>query len=131
MKFQANSPDASMIQAYGPDWLQVGQRRLEASVLLGSDGAMADWACDRFDALNADLFAQTLSLMDGPPEVVVFGSGTRLRFPRPQWLRALVDARVGVETMDLGAACRTYNILAGEGRRVVLAALLEPVPPST
>jgi uncharacterized protein len=126
MKFQAQSPDTASVHAYGDDWIQVGARRIGSSVLLASNGEIADWPCDRFEALNADLFAQILGLTQGPPEVVLFGSGTRLRFPKPEWLRALVQAHVGVETMDLGAACRTYNILAEEGRRVVLAALLEP-----
>ncbi|MBP6781208.1 MAG: hypothetical protein KA148_11820, partial [Ottowia sp.] len=48
------------------------------------------------------------------------------RFPRPAWIRALIEAGIGVEAMDTGAACRTYNILAGEGRRVIAALLLEP-----
>ena len=60
-----------------------------------------------------------------PPELVVFGSGTRLRFAPPALLRGLMARRIGVETMDTAAACRTYNILAGEGRRVVAALLLE------
>jgi hypothetical protein len=47
-----------------------------------------------------------------------------LRFPKPQWLAALYARRVGVETMDTQAACRTYNFLAGEGRKVVAALLL-------
>ena len=60
------------------------------------------------------------------PELVLFGSGAALRFPRPAWVRRLIEAGIGVETMDTGAACRTYNILAGEGRRVVAALLVEP-----
>ncbi|MDP1968057.1 MAG: MTH938/NDUFAF3 family protein, partial [Burkholderiaceae bacterium] len=56
---------------------------------------------------------------------VIFGSGQRLRFPPTPWLQALIGRRIGLETMDTGAACRTYNILAGEGRSVVAALLLE------
>jgi uncharacterized protein len=54
---------------------------------------------------------------------VIFGSGARLRFVSPTLYRALIDARIGLETMDSAAACRTYNVLAAEGRSV-LAALL-------
>jgi uncharacterized protein len=57
------------------------------------------------------------------PELVVFGSGARLRFPPTALLRSLIDARIGIETMDTAAACRTYNVLASE-RRAVVAALL-------
>ena len=58
------------------------------------------------------------------PELVVFGSGARLRFPPPAWLQPLMARRIGVETMDTAAACRTYNVLAAEGRAVVAALLL-------
>ena len=59
------------------------------------------------------------------PELVIFGSGQRLRFVAPALLRPLIERRVGVETMDTAAACRTYNVLASEGRAVVAALLLE------
>ena len=60
-----------------------------------------------------------------PPELVVFGSGSKLRFAPPALLRGLMARRIGVETMDTQAACRTYNILASEGRNVVAALILE------
>ena len=66
-----------------------------------------------------------LSLAAAGPELVVFGSGARLRFPQAAWIRPLIEAGIGIETMDTAAACRTYNILAGEGRRVIAALLLE------
>ena len=59
------------------------------------------------------------------PELVVFGSGERLRFAAPALLRGLIERRIGVETMDTAAACRTFNVLAGEGRCVVAALLLD------
>ena len=58
-------------------------------------------------------------------QVVIFGSGSRIRFPRPAWLAPLAARRIGLETMDTAAACRTYNILAQEGRTVAAALLLE------
>ena len=59
------------------------------------------------------------------PELVLFGSGTRLRFPHPSLVRPLIERRIGVETMDSAAACRTYNVLLGEGRAVIAALLFE------
>jgi uncharacterized protein len=53
--------------------------------------------------------------------LVIFGSGKRIRFPAPKLIQGLIHKRIGVETMDNGAACRTFNVLAGEGRHVVLA----------
>jgi uncharacterized protein len=58
-------------------------------------------------------------------EVVIFGSGSRIRFPQAAWLQPLVARRIGIETMDTAAACRTYNILAYEGRSVAVALLIE------
>ena len=59
------------------------------------------------------------------PYHVVFGSGNRLRFAAPRLQRVLIDARIGIETMDTAAACRTYNVLLGEGRCVVAALLFD------
>jgi uncharacterized protein len=58
------------------------------------------------------------------PEVVIYGSGPRLKFPDPALYRGLIERRIGIETMDTAAACRTYTVLANEGRRVVAAILL-------
>ena len=73
--------------------------------------------------LSAEHFAQLAAL---GPEIVIFGSGARIRFVKPALLRPLIERRIGVETMDTAAACRTYNVLLAEGRPVVLAALFEP-----
>ena len=68
--------------------------------------------------------AHFADIVAAAPEVVIFGSGPRLRFPHPALLRSLMAARIGVETMDTAAACRTYNVLAAEGRRVMAALLV-------
>ena len=123
MKFQ---PDVfgSAITGYGPGWVAVGGERVHHSLILnGTTGERQDWQIARFDDLDAGHFERLAALK---PELVVFGSGDRLRFPRPPWIRALVESRIGLETMDTAAACRTYNILAGEGRRVIAAILVEP-----
>lgn len=121
MKFQ---PDqfGSAITSYGPGWIAIGGQRLEHSLVLRSDGEHALWDCSRFDELTEAHFTPLVALQ---PQLVLFGSGASLRFPRPAWVRGLIEAGIGVETMDTGAACRTYNILAGEGRRVVAALLVE------
>ena len=125
MKFQ---PDqfGTAITAHGPGWIAVAGERFTHSLVLHSHGEISRWPCDGFDALEPAHFEALAQLR---PELVVFGSGERLRFPRPALLRSLIEARIGVETMDTAAACRTYNILAGEGRRVVAALLIEPGAP--
>lgn len=66
---------------------------------------------------------ESLSLLN--IELVIFGSGLRNRFAQPQWLQPLIAKRIGIESMDTAAACRTYNVLVAEGRRVAAALILE------
>ena len=127
MKLQPDKSDVQTITGYGPGWIGVNGEKLTRSTLIGSGGQRVPWACERFEDLQAGHFSP---LADMGAELVIFGSGSRIRFPPPAWLGALMARRIGLETMDTAAACRTYNILAGEGRSVVLAALLEP-PAST
>jgi uncharacterized protein len=122
MKFQPDHLDVPSIGAYGPGWVAIAGERIGASLVLSSRGIRQPWACSSFQDLGASHFDQLAELQ---PELVIFGSGQRLHFPRPQWLQSLVARRIGIETMDTAAACRTYNILASEGRHVVAALLLE------
>lgn len=92
------------------------------SILVPWQGAVQSWGVNRFEDLQAMHFEQMLSVK---PELVIFGSGARIRFPAPALYLSLINARVGIETMDLGAACRTYQVLASEGRSVLAALLIE------
>lgn len=122
MKFQPDRIDALAIQAHGPGWLVIAGQRYESSMIVGADGRLEPWPCARHGDLTAAHFDVLAS--DGT-EVVIFGSGERLRFVHPSLLAGLIARGIGVETMDTMAAARTYNILAGEGRRVVAALLIE------
>jgi uncharacterized protein len=122
MKFQPDKTDASLISAYDALGIQIGQERIEHSVVLGSSGERFDWQAKCFEDLTAEHFTR---LGETQPELVIFGSGSKIRFPHPKLTATLMQARIGVETMDTPAACRTYNILAGEGRHVVGAFLIE------
>lgn len=126
MKLQPDRSDAPTILGYGPGWVGIAHEglseKIEHSLVIGSRGEKLDWQCASFEDLERAHFER---LAEFAPEVVIFGSGSRLRFPPPQYLQALMARRIGVETMDTVAACRTYNILAGEGRHVLAALLLE------
>ena len=122
MKLQPDKSDVQTLTAHGPGWVAVNNERIESSVVVGSRGERFAWDCSRFSELGAEHFAQ---LADLGAELIIFGSGARIRFPQAAWLQPLMARRTGVETMDTGAACRTYNILAGEGRHVVAALLIE------
>lgn len=122
MKLQPDRFDTLFINAYAEDWIAVSGEKKHHSVVVSSQGQCSDWSCRSFAELSQDHFDR---LAADQPEVVIFGSGAKLRFVSPALLRGLIERGIGVETMDTAAACRTYNILAQEGRRVVGALLLE------
>ena len=122
MKLQPDKSTAQSITGYGAGWIAVDGERIDSSVVISSSGLRQAWNCHSFADLSAGHFAE-LATIDA--ELVVFGSGDRLRFPPGAWMSALMGKRIGLETLDTRAACRTYNILAGEGRRVVAALLIE------
>ena len=122
MKFQADKSDAQTITGYGPGWIAVDKQNHETSLLVGARGLLTEWNCARFEDLTAEHFAL---LAEQPVEVVIFGSGAKLRFVPPAWLAPLTAKRIGVETMGTPAACRTYNVLSQEGRPVLAALLVE------
>ncbi|MBA4214597.1 MAG: hypothetical protein C0449_16110 [Polaromonas sp.] len=125
MKLHSDKLDIQSVTGYGDGWIAVNGQRHSHSLVLTPKGQLLPWSCSRFELLEASHFDVLVPPSGEPPELVVFGSGTRLRFAPPALLRGLMARRIGVETMDTAAACRTYNILAGEGRRVVAALLLE------
>ncbi len=123
MKFQPDTPTGvNVITRHEPGRVWVGPTPFEASMLVPWAGPVQPWPAASFEDLGADLFEQIARL---DPELVIFGSGSRLRFPRPQWLQTLIGRRIGVETMDTPAACRTYNVLVSEHRSVVAALIIE------
>lgn len=126
MKLQPDRLDVQSILAYGAGWVGLGNNgvaeKIDYSIVIGSRGEKFAWNCTRFEQLTAEHFSLLAELK---PELVIFGSGSRLRFPPPAFLRHLMAQRTGLETMDTLAACRTYNILAGEGRHVIAALMIE------
>ncbi len=121
MKIHPDSISVQSIKGYGPGWVQVADQKIIHSVIIGSRGERLNWQCERFEDLTRAHFDQLAQLKT---ELVIFGSGERLRFVNPALTQALIDLQIGMETMDTQAACRTYNILAGEDRCVAVALLM-------
>jgi len=119
--------DVNAVTAFVPGLVRINAVTYTTSVLVPWQGDVVAWACADFASLTPAHFEQMLAL---DPELVIFGSGNRLRFPAPILLRPLIERGIGLETMDSAAACRTYNVLAGEGRRVVAALLIDPPAPT-
>ncbi len=124
MKLHLNTdPNQLLFTGYSADHVLINGHRHEASLLLTARGIeIAPWAGMGFDALTAAHFEW---VAQHELDILLLGTGTRLRFPHPSLTRPLMEARIGLEVMDIGALCRTYNILAGEGRKVGAAVLIE------
>ena len=100
----------------------MGTEEVRDNVVLTRDDVVRGWAPGGFDALAEGDYAD---LLRHQPEIVILGTGATQRFPHPRLLRSLHEARVGVETMATAAACRTFNILSGEGRRAIAALIVK------
>ena len=110
------------VTAYGEGWLEINAVRHGHALLVRPEAPVAAWPPARFEDLEPAHFE---AIAAHAPEVVLLGTGATQRFVHPRLVAALTARRIGVEPMDTGAACRTYNILMSEGRKV-LAALLTP-----
>jgi uncharacterized protein len=123
MKFHLDEPQGgNSISRHDADGVWVNGDPYRSSLLVPWRGEVQPWEPRRFEALTEAHFEQILALK---PELVIFGSGSRIRFAKPALYRRLLEARIGVETMDLAAACRTYTVLASESRAVLAALLIE------
>lgn len=123
MKFDLDQPAGLLlVRAWSPGAIRIGEQTWTQSLLLASDGTLIAWRPASIEAFTASDLEPVLALA---PEVLLIGSGARQRFPDRATLAPLYAARVGFEIMDSGAACRTYNLLAAEGRRVAAALIVE------
>ena len=121
MKLQPD-PKSSLntVTSYDQDHIEINMVKFAHSVLVMPEGDVQAWPVKNFADLTMADFEQ-IALKK--PELVILGSGNTLLFPKPELLQPLIQAKIGFETMNSQAACRTYNILMGEGR-LVLAALI-------
>ena len=119
MKLRIAQPQAQYtFTAYGDGYVSINSMRHTRNVVVLPERVIVDWTQAGFEALGVDDF-EALAALDS--EIILLGTGSQLRFPRPELLQPLIRAQKGLEVMDLQAACRTYNVLAGEGRKVAAA----------
>jgi len=118
----ANTAGLNLFTAYGDGYVAVNHEKHTANLILLPDRLLAGWTA----ATPATLADGDLQPLLGlGVEIVLLGTGQRLRFPPGPLLRPFAPAGIGLEVMDLQAACRTYNILAAEGRQVAAALLFD------
>jgi uncharacterized protein len=109
------------ITGYAPGRVIVNGETMTHSLIVSENELVRDWPPRSWEELTASHLKGVLEL---GPEVVLLGSGVVLRFPEAAVLAPLVEAGIGVEVMDTGAACRTFNVLVAEGRRVAAALVI-------
>jgi uncharacterized protein len=120
VKLHAPAPSAfNTFTGYGDGFAMVNGQRHEQNMVVMPEKILP-WAAASFDALKDEDFLVFLEL---DLEILLLGTGPKQRFPHPRLTRALAAKRIGVEAMDMHAACRTYNILMAEERRVAAAIL--------
>jgi uncharacterized protein len=112
---------ANLIRTYESGRIVVNQDSYQRSLIVLPGRVIADWPPQSFEDLALTHLEGLVPLQ---PELVILGTGRRQRFPRADLLAPLIAAGIGWEVMDTGAACRTYNILMGEGRNVAAALLM-------
>jgi uncharacterized protein len=123
VKLQADQKQSlNTVTRYDAQYIEINETRFENSIFVMPEGEVQAWNVGRFEDLQKSDF---LPILEHKPALVIFGSGQRLRFLNPALLQDLIQARIGFETMDTQAACRTYNILMSEGRLVLGAFLIE------
>jgi uncharacterized protein len=121
MKFaEIEDGSANLIEAYDAGSIRINGRDYAGGVAVTAEQVVSNWGPEHIDELDARHVAE---LMATEPQVVVIGTGSRQQFPEPDIYLGLLERGVGVEIMDTGAACRTYNILVSEGRRVAAGLL--------
>lgn len=124
MKLHTTPSDGlNLFTAYGHDHVAINHSRYASNLIVLPERIITDWQATAFDTLSAQDMGPLLELGVG---IILLGTGRRLRFPPPSLLSPFARAGIGIEIMDLQAACRTYNILAGEGRQVAAALLFDP-----
>lgn len=121
MRFaEADSAELPLVTHYGPEGIEIAGRRRQGALLLTPDAPARDWEARHADDLSPEHLAPLIACA---PQVIVIGTGARQVFLPPRLLAAAYAAGIGVEVMATAPACRTYNILLGEGRRVAAGLL--------
>ena len=122
MKFtQQPTSGINLIRRYGADFITLGEEDIRTSCLVTAATLDRSWPPRTIEELEMQHLAPLFELA---PEVVVLATGVRQKFPRAALRAEFATRRIGLEVMEIGAACRTYNVLVGEERRVLAAILL-------
>ena len=115
------NPGTYIIRSYADNKVEVNNSTYESSLIISNTKLITDWEINNIEKMTHDHW---LSLIEPGPEVILIGTGSSLVFPHPSTYRPAIEKGIGVEFMDSGAACRTYNILLSEDRFVIAGIIL-------
>ena len=118
----ATTKQYQTVTGYDDQGVEINAERYAFSLIVMPESPPRPWNVGSFDDLTAEHFDK---IEEDAPDVVILGTGERQRFVHPRLIGALSRRHIGVECMDSKAACRTYNVLMGEGRKVTLALIIE------
>ena len=122
MKFTRELPaNTNLIRSYDSTGIRIGEQTVRGSILVSATQLLVDWPPTSTATLTLAHFDAALAWQ---PEIILLGTGPRQAFPSREIHAAILKRGIGFEVMDTGAACRTYNVLVGEQRRVVAGLLL-------
>ncbi|HTE43187.1 MAG TPA: Mth938-like domain-containing protein [Steroidobacteraceae bacterium] len=122
MKFTREAPsNIQLVRSHSPTEIRLGDRALHASCLFNATELLENWPPQSIEALTPEDFAVAFAWQ---PEIILLGTGERQQFPARTLYAAALSRGIGFEVMDTGAACRTFNVLVGESRRVAAGIIL-------
>jgi len=121
IQLEAGGKNDNLIRAYEPGSVTINAETYQNSLVVSRTSLIEDWEPQTVDDLEAVHLDAILSL---DPELILIGTGNTLTFPPAEKLRAIIEAGIGYEIMDTGAACRTYNVLMSEGREIVAGLII-------
>lgn len=123
MKLHLHHSEGNVINACGDDFISVNGERHEKSLIISSALLILDWSPTRVDEIDSKHLREVAKFCE-IGDIVILGTGVSSLLPNPEWQAPFAALSVPLEVMSLRAACRTYNILCGDGRKVIAALLL-------
>jgi uncharacterized protein len=120
IELDTHAPDRNIIEAYSAAGIIINKVPYQNSIIVCPGQIIEDWPPRSLSELTLADFNRIMELS---PELVLLGTGNRLQFPDQKILISILSKNIGIEVMDTAAACRAYNFIAGEGRKVVAALL--------
>ena len=120
MNINLETTNKHAIQAYSPTQIKINSVNYEQNIIVCNEAIESDWSIHRIQDLNENTLAPLLSYQ---PEIIIIGHSLPGQFPPASIIQKINSQKIGLESMSIGAACRTYNVLLSENRRVVLGIL--------